>query len=87
MTRQEEMATLKYFTLTEAVYNFQVGDAVMIDTNAPVKTGDFILDMNTVIRKFDEAENIDYLGRVMWHYIPEQNLYPRCECCKQRMTA
>jgi len=38
--------------------------------------------------KFNEAsDDISFLGRVMWHYIPEENIYPRCECCNQRMTA
>lgn len=88
MTIADEMASLLRFKIHKPSYRYQVGDTVYISLDAPVEHGDYVLEKNSlVIKKFDEAENIDYLGRVMWHYVPEQNLYPRCECCHQVMNA
>ncbi|MBF0488408.1 MAG: hypothetical protein HQK98_09630 [Nitrospirae bacterium] len=78
---------LLHLTVGIATYDFKVGDTVFVNPHAPVKAGDFVFayDFASIQRFGDDTEK--HLGRVMWHYVPEKNLYPRCECCNHVLNA
>ncbi|MBF0556924.1 MAG: S24 family peptidase [Nitrospirae bacterium] len=80
-------AGLKFYMVNTATHNFQKGDMVTVDPTEEVKIGDFVvvqsIDAVHIIKLTEEIKEIEHLGRVSWHYTPDQNLYPHCKYCGQ----
>ncbi|MBF0487206.1 MAG: hypothetical protein HQK98_03510 [Nitrospirae bacterium] len=60
-----------YYEVKEDIYDFKKGNMIMVDLQAQVKAGDYVLDfVSCSIRKLNEGDEVKtYMGKIIWKYV------------------